>query len=203
MGGIRDTHVGTDAIRSDGIGEVAWGHQCEGSRRYNYEKRSWKGPRWHGSAVDKLSDNRFPVQSVAIVGVNLKMVEQVIGRMSWGRAAAGGLMTGAWFGLLLGLFVSFFASSEETSGATLIGLGLLYGAGFGIIFGLVSYMLTGGKRDFVSRSQIVATRYDVHVASAGLNDAKKILGLSTVWPPPLPEQGSQPASGEAPTSPGV
>ncbi|MFT6564752.1 MAG: hypothetical protein ACJAY5_001512, partial [Actinomycetes bacterium] len=75
--------------------------------------------------------------------------------------------------------------------------------GFGIIFGLVSYMLTGGKRDFVSRSQIVATRYDVHVASAGLNDAKKILGLSTVWPPPLPEQGSQPASGEAPTSPGV
>jgi hypothetical protein len=155
------------------------------------------------SAVDKLSDNRFPVQSVAIVGVNLKMVEQVIGRMSWGRAAAGGLMTGAWFGLLLGLFVSFFASSEETSGATLIGLGLLYGAGFGIIFGLVSYMLTGGKRDFVSRSQIVATRYDVHVASAGLNDAKKILGLSTVWPPPLPEQGSQPASGEAPTSPGV
>ncbi len=141
------------------------------------------------AAVDTLSDNRFPVQSVAIVGVDLKMVEQVIGRMSWGRAAAGGLMTGAWFGLLLGLFVSIFASSEERSSVTVIGLGLLFGAGFGIIFGLVSYMMTGGKRDFVSRSQIVAHRYDIHVQADGLRDAKKILGLSTVWPPPLPEQG--------------
>lgn len=144
------------------------------------------------AAVDKLSDNKFPVASVAIVGVDLKMVEQVIGRMSWGRAAGGGLMTGAWFGLLLGLFVSFFARSEQTSPATLIGLGLLYGAGFGIIFGLVSYKMSGGKRDFVSRSQIVATRYDVHVAQAGLNDAKRILGLSTVWPPPLPEETANP-----------
>jgi len=146
------------------------------------------------AAVDKLSDNKFPVQSVAIVGVDLKMVEQVIGRMSWGRAAGGGLMTGAWFGLLLGLFVSIFASSEETSGATLIGLGLLYGAGFGIIFGLVSYTMSGGKRDFVSRSQIVATRYDVHVAQAGLNDARRILGLSTIWPPPLPEETPTPTN---------
>ena len=90
-------------------------------------------------AVDKLSDNKFPVQKVAIVGVDLRMVEQVIGRMSWGRAAGGGLLTGAWFGLLLGLFVSFFASAEDSNPTTLILLGLIYGAGFGIIFGLVSY----------------------------------------------------------------
>lgn len=137
------------------------------------------------AAVDKLSDNRFPVQKVAIVGVDLKMVEQVIGRMSWGRAAGGGLLTGAWFGLLLGLFVAFFAQAEDANPTTLILLGLVYGAGFGIIFGLVSYWLTGGKRDFVSRSQISAARYDVHVAADGLADARKILGIGVTWPPPL------------------
>lgn len=138
------------------------------------------------AAVDKLSDNRFPVQKVAIVGVDLRMVEQVLGRMSWGRAAGGGLLTGAWFGLFLGIFVSFFAAAENTSPVGLIALGFLLGAGFGIIFGLVSYMMTGGKRDFVSRSQILANRYDVHVTQDGIGQARQILGISATWPPPLP-----------------
>lgn len=144
------------------------------------------------AAVDKLSDNRFPVQKLAIVGVELKMVEQVIGRLSWGRAAAGGLLTGAWFGLLLGIFVSFFARAENANPAGLIVLGFLLGAAFGIIFGLVSYWMTGGKRDFVSRSQISAARYDVHVASDGLGDARKILGISVTWPPPAETAESAP-----------
>lgn len=138
------------------------------------------------AAVDKLSDEKFPVQGVTIVGVDLKMVETVLGRMSWGRAAAGGLMTGAWFGLLLGIFVSFFAKTEDMSATTLMLLGLVYGAGFGIIFGLVSYWMTGGKRDFVSRSQIRAARYDVHVDGRTIGEARKILGISAQWPPPLP-----------------
>ena len=135
-------------------------------------------------AVDKLSDNKFPVQAVAIVGVDLRMVEQVIGRMSWGRAAVGGLLTGAWFGLLLGFFVSFFAKTEDLSAWSIVLLGLVYGAGFGIIFGLASYWMTGGKRDFVSRSQISAARYDVHVDGQVIAEARRILGMSATWPPP-------------------
>ncbi len=134
-------------------------------------------------AVDKLSDNKFPVQGVAIIGVDLKMVETVLGRMSWGRAAGGGLLTGAWFGLLLGLFVSIFARNEGWSVGMLITLGLLYGAGFGIIFGLVAHGFSGGKRDFVSRSQIQATRYDVHVDANTIGQARQILGITMVWPP--------------------
>lgn len=157
-------------------------------------------------AVDKLSDNKFPVHKVAIVGVDLRMVEQVLGRMSWGRAAGGGLLTGAWFGLLLGLFVSFFATAEDSNPTTLILLGLLYGAGFGIIFGLVSYWMTGGKRDFLSRSQLIATKYDVHVTLDGLGDARKILGLAAQWPPPVGEVGStaqSSAEGRAASDEGV
>ncbi|MDP3972743.1 MAG: hypothetical protein Q8P61_07525, partial [Candidatus Nanopelagicales bacterium] len=135
------------------------------------------------AAVDKLSDNHFPVAGVSIIGVDLRLIEIVVGRMSWGRAAAGGLFAGAWFGLLLGIFVSFFARSEEWSPTTLIILGLLYGAAFGIVFGLVSYAMTGGKRDFMSRSQIGAARYDVHVDASTIAQARQILGIGQSWPP--------------------
>ena len=37
--------------------------------------------------VDQLSDRGIPVERVAIVGHDLQAVEQVVGRMTWGRAA--------------------------------------------------------------------------------------------------------------------
>lgn len=153
------------------------------------------------AAVDKLSDNRFPVQGVAIIGVDLKMIETVLGRMSWGRAAGGGLLTGAWFGLLLGLFVSVFAVHDGWNVWTLVGLGLIYGAGFGIIFGLVAHALTGGKRDFVSRSQIQANRYDVHVAADKIAQARQILGIPGIWPPVAEAPSPSPASATGPSAP--
>ena len=58
--------------------------------------------------VDWLSDEQFPVERVAIVGTELRYVEQVARRMTTGRAALAGLgrgaMFGLWFGLLFGLF---------------------------------------------------------------------------------------------------
>ena len=135
-------------------------------------------------AVDTLSDNGFPVQNVAIVGVNVRIVEAVLGRLSWGRAALGGLGTGMWFGALIGLFVGLF-SSTGGSALPLVGLGLLYGAAFGIVYGLISYAFTGGKRDFVSRQQLVAERYDVLCEQAVIGEARKILGIGG-WPPAPP-----------------
>jgi hypothetical protein len=135
-------------------------------------------------AVDSLSDNGFPVQNVAIVGVDVRIVEAVLGRLSWGRAALGGLGTGAWFGALIGLFVGLF-SSTNGSLLPLLGLGLLYGAAFGIVYGLISYAFTGGKRDFVSRQQLVAARYDVLCEQAVIGEARKLLGLGG-WPPAPP-----------------
>jgi hypothetical protein len=46
------------------------------------------------AAVDFLSDRRFPVERVAIVGRDLQTVEQVTGRRSYGRAALNG--AAAW-----------------------------------------------------------------------------------------------------------
>ena len=147
-------------------------------------------------AVDRLSDAHFPVQHVAIVGVDLRMVESVIGRMSWGRAALSGMGTFSWFGVLIGLFVSFFGSDEYSLGQLVL-IGLLFGAGFGIIFGLVSYAFTGGKRDFVSRQALKANRYDVLCEQEHLAKARQILGIGSVWPPPLPATAESSAEGEA------
>lgn len=128
------------------------------------------------AAVDKLSDNKFAVEKTAIVGVDLRLVEAVMGRMSWGRAALGGLGMGVWFGLLLGLFVSIFAGGEGDTFQIVL-MGMLYGAAFGIVFGLISYAFTGGKRDFLSRSQLVADHYDVHCDASVIGQARQILGL--------------------------
>ncbi|MDZ7578391.1 MAG: general stress protein [Candidatus Nanopelagicales bacterium] len=148
-------------------------------------------------AVDTLSDNHFPVQHVAIVGVDLRLVESVLGRMSWARAAVGGMATFAWLGVLVGLFVSFFAS-QDMAPTQLVLLGLLYGAGFGIVFGLVSYAFTRGKRDFISRQALQAARYDVLCDTEQLPKARNILGLASAWPPAVqPGSSAPPVSGPA------
>jgi hypothetical protein len=147
-------------------------------------------------AVDTLSDNGFPVQNVAIVGVDLRMVEAVLGRWSWGRSALSGLGTGAWLGLLLGLFVSLFVEADSGS-SQLIFMGLLYGGAFGIIFGLISYAFTRGRRDFVSRQSLVAVRYDVLCEADVLARARQILhGGTATWPPPLPPEITDPPTGQ-------
>src|SRR5215212_12251877 len=57
-------------------------------------------------AVDFLSDHEFPVQNCLIVGTDLKQVERVTGRLTYGKVTAGGLLSGVWMGLFVGLVVS-------------------------------------------------------------------------------------------------
>ena len=125
-------------------------------------------------AVDFLADEQFAVQHVSIVGSDLKMVEKVIGRLTRGRAAAAGAASGAWFGLFVGVLLSAFAQ-HGTNGFALVVLALVYGAAFGAIFGFVSHALSGGKRDFTSRSKIVSSRYEIVVGWAHADAAREVL----------------------------
>src|ERR1700754_4383924 len=61
-------------------------------------------------AVDYLSDNQFPVEHTAIIGTDLRLVENVIGRLTTGRAALAGTASGAWFGLFIGLLLGIFSN---------------------------------------------------------------------------------------------
>ncbi len=122
-------------------------------------------------AVDHLSDNGFPVQFVTIVGTGLRMVERVTGRLTYSIVAVRSLFSGAYFGALVGLFLNLFTNAN----ATVIVAGALFGAGFSVIFGLIAYSLTGGRRDFSSVSQVVATEYEVLCMPEQAGQARQLL----------------------------
>ena len=125
-------------------------------------------------AVDFLADQEFAVENVSIIGSDLRMVEKVTGRLTRGRAAAAGAASGAWFGLFVGVLLSLFSKSG-TNGVLLVVSALIYGAVFGAIFGFVSHALSGGKRDFTSRSKIVSSRYEIVVVWAQADKAREVL----------------------------
>ncbi|WP_240644132.1 general stress protein [Antribacter gilvus] len=126
-------------------------------------------------AVDHLSDNKFPVENVTIVGTDLRMVERVTGRLTYGRVALAGALSGAWFGFFVGLLLTFFAGSAA-NGVLFVGIAL--GAGFGLLFSVLSYAFTGGRRDFTSSSQIVAASYAILCAPEMATDARTLLAQS-------------------------
>lgn len=133
--------------------------------------------------VDYLSDEKFPVEQLMIVGTDLKRVERITGRLTTGRVAAGGAASGAWFGLFVGLI--FVLLTDEGILAALLPP-LLIGALFGLIFALLSYAATRGQRDFSSVSQIVATRYEVLVEHKSAARARELLaGLPGALPNPF------------------
>jgi uncharacterized membrane protein len=126
-------------------------------------------------AVDYLSDQGFAVERTAIVGKDLRSVEQVEGRMSAGRAALVGLGEGALIGTLFALLFGVFFTGPAFGGLLLYGIvtGGLLGALFG---GLAHLTLSDGDRDFVSDSSIVAGRYEIQVDDGVADEAKRLLG---------------------------
>ncbi len=126
------------------------------------------------AAVDHLSDEKFAVENVTIIGSDLRMVERVTGRLTWGRAIAAGAAGGAWWGLFVGLLLGIFAAD----GGGWIGsvlTGLVIGILFGALFGAMGYGATRGRRDFTSTSQITASRYDVMCDPSRAEEARAIL----------------------------
>jgi hypothetical protein len=129
-------------------------------------------------AVDTLSDNQFPVENCLIVGTDLKQMERVTARLTWGRVAVGGLLSGVWLGLFVGLILSLF--SRPSNPITLLLYTALYGALFGLIWALVGYAFTRGARDFSSVSQIVATRYEVFCEHKFAQQGREILAKAGI-----------------------
>ena len=126
------------------------------------------------SAVQWLVQHGFPVQRGAIVGTGLRSVEQLSGAMYARRAAllgAGpGILLGALFALLAGVFPWDPGSAEV----------LLYAVGAGALLGALSgallhEALSGGRRDFVSKTRIEAERYDLQVRGDSAHEAKRLL----------------------------
>ena len=123
-------------------------------------------------AVDFLSDKEFPVENCMIVGTDLKRVERITGRLTTGRVALGGLISGVWLGLFIGLVFALF--TDQGALAVIIST-MVIGALFGVVWALVGYAATRGQRDFSSVTSVVATKYEVLVEHKVADQARELL----------------------------
>ena len=131
-------------------------------------------------AVDRLSDDGFPVEKLDIVGSGLRLVERVTGRLTRGRAAAAGALTGLWAGLLFGVLLALFTSGHSFLAIAATGAAL--GVAWGAIFGYVAHTSTKGQRDFSSVRGLVATHYDLIAREGTVDRARTMLSDAGLLP---------------------
>jgi len=129
------------------------------------------------NAVDTLVKADFPVREVSIVGHELKSVERVTGKLTWGRAAGAGAVSGLWLGLFFGVVLLLF--TPEAAGAFSAALGAaLIGAAFGMLFAIASYAITRRVRDFTSTQAVIASSYALVVKPESAGRARNLLGTA-------------------------
>ena len=115
--------------------------------------------------VDRIVGGGFAANLIAIVGSNLKTVERVRGRITYGRVAMRGALNGAWLGTLLGVI---FASATTPAAMTnSVVAAAVLGAGVGMILGVLRLSMRGPNRQFFSSSVVIAETYQV-IVPAGL-----------------------------------
>ena len=100
----------------------------------------------------------------------------VTGRLTRGKVAAAGALSGLWIGLFVGIAFSLF-SADNQAGFLITTPAL--GAVFGLVWSQIGYSTATrrGSRDFTSANQIVATKYEVLVEHTGAARAR-----GSCWP---------------------
>ena len=131
-------------------------------------------------AVDRLSDDGFPVEKLDIVGSGLRLVERVTGRLTNARAAGAGALSGMWAGLLIGILLGLFTSGHSFFAVAATGAAL--GVAWGAVFGYVAHARTRGQRDFSSVRGLVATHYDLIAREGTVERARFMLGEAGLLP---------------------
>ena len=132
-----------------------------GERRPLGDPFQW---RWRSIPQDTLAlTRRRELQDIG--------TERVTGRLTWGKVLGGGVLSGAWLGLFIGLVLGFFSPNPWGALVT----GLVAGVFFGLITSAVPYAMARGTRDFSSTMQLVAGRYDVLCDPQNAEKARDLL----------------------------
>ena len=131
-------------------------------------------------AVDRLSDDGFPVEKLDIVGSDLRLIERVTGRLTTMRAAGVGALSGLWAGLLIGMLLALFTSGHAWLGVVLAGAG--FGLLWGAVFGAVAHAATRGQRDFSSVRGLSASHYDLIAREGTVERARHMLDEAALLP---------------------
>lgn len=134
-------------------------------------------------AVDHLADHDFPVQNLLIVGTDLKQIERVTGRLTWGRVLANSALAGASVGLFAGILLSLFV--EPGQWWQPIVSAVVFGVVWGLMFGSLRYAFSGGQRDFSSVQAVLPSKYEVLVEHKYLAQGQTELIKAGLLPDPL------------------
>lgn len=126
------------------------------------------------AAVDFLSDKQFPVENLMIVGTNLRLVERVTGRRTWGSVVSQGAVSGIGTGMLVGIMMALFLGEQGNLTFMLL-IGLALGVTLGILTGVIAHAVSQGKRDFNSMRQTVASTYEVLAEHKVVQQARELL----------------------------
>lgn len=124
-------------------------------------------------AVAQLAAADFPVGRLSIVGNDLKTVERVTGKLTYGRAALAGAVSGLWLGIFFGIVLELFSANAPVG---MIGAAAIIGAAFGVLYGVVSFSVTKRQRDFTSVHQVLASNYQIVIDPQLIGRARQILG---------------------------
>lgn len=123
--------------------------------------------------VSRLIAGEVPARDIAIVGLGLRSVEKVTGRLGYASAARSGAING----VLLGLFFSAILVIGTPSVPIQAFVGVVFvGIAIGMLMSIVTYSLVRRRRDFASVMQVVADHYEVTVAASSIHRARQVLG---------------------------
>jgi pyruvate/2-oxoglutarate dehydrogenase complex dihydrolipoamide acyltransferase (E2) component len=175
--------------RADAVGEtVATFTEYEGAQK----------------AVSRLIASEVPARDIAIVGMGLRSIERITGRLGYATAARSGAINGLLLGLLFSAFLVLGAQSVPIQ--AFIGV-MFVGIALGMLLSIVAYSFVRRRRDYASAMQVVADHYDVTVAASSIHKARSVLGVAggaartVVSRPPVasaPERSPQPDDAPSP-----
>lgn len=124
-------------------------------------------------SVDHLADQHFPVGNLAIVGTDLRLVERVTGRRTWGTVLGQGMMSGLSTGFIVAIFMMILFPSQNFLGQLLTAL--VIGVAIGLLFAVLGYAVSRGQRDFTSVTQTIATKYELLCEHKVVAQARELL----------------------------
>lgn len=123
------------------------------------------------AVVDMLADKEFPVQHTLIVGTDLKLMERVTGRQTWGRVLLGGVLSGMWMGLFIGIMFALFTELPLITVVSSVLIGMV----FFTVWSALGYAASGGKRDFTSMTSTIPMQYELLVEHRHAEEARRLL----------------------------
>jgi|SRR5687768_12459486 len=124
-------------------------------------------------AVDRVADVGFPVERLSIVGNDLTLVENITGRLGYGRVAGEGALSGGliagFIGVLFGV-LNWFDPADQQPAARPLRARLRRGGRR--LLGVFLRWMTQGARDFSSVRSMTAARFELLGPADMADDAR-------------------------------